>query len=55
MISIIIVFSMFSLLYCRRQASEGRHDKADHGRQGSQESATVSAKVNAEFVSSLQV
>ncbi|XP_056693217.1 probable serine/threonine-protein kinase At1g54610 isoform X2 [Spinacia oleracea] len=28
----------------RRQASEGRHDKADHGRQGSQESATVSAK-----------
>lgn len=39
----------------RRQAPGGRHDKVDQGRQGSQESvATVSAKVNAEFVSSLQ-
>ncbi|XP_021753672.1 probable serine/threonine-protein kinase At1g54610 [Chenopodium quinoa] len=39
----------------RRHASGGRHDRVDQGKQSSQESiATVSAKVNADFVSSLQ-
>ncbi|KAL9243810.1 hypothetical protein vseg_017652 [Gypsophila vaccaria] len=39
----------------RRQALEGKRDRADKGRQGLQESeASLSAKVNAEFVSSLQ-
>ncbi|KAK9689877.1 hypothetical protein RND81_09G087600 [Saponaria officinalis] len=39
----------------RRQALEGKRDTTDKGRQGLQESeASLSAKVNAEFVSSLQ-
>lgn len=39
----------------RRQALEGRRGRVDQGSQGAQESAvTLSAKVNAEFVSSLQ-
>ena len=49
-------FSCVLLLSFRRQALEGKRDRVDQGKQGFQAPVdNVSAKVNAEFVSSLQV
>ena len=56
-LSLLGIFALFHCFKCyRRQAFEGRRGKVDQGSKGSQESGvTVSAKVNADFVLSLQV